>query len=78
MVSLALLVSAWSSVLPPVRPPLPPSPHLAVGVQNLESGNPEIWENWNNQKSGIQHPSPLLTGYPMESQTGYIQIQIHL
>ena len=23
-------------------------------------------------------PSPLLTGYPMGSQTGYIQIQIHL
>ena len=24
------------------------------------------------------YPSPLLNGYPMESQTGYIQIQIHL
>ena len=27
---------------------------------------------------GVYHPPLLLTGYPMGSQTGYIQVQIHL
>ena len=50
------------------------SPHLSARHQKL--GLKTKYELIQNE--WIEYPSPLLTGYPMGSQTGYIQIQIHL